>query len=901
MEFLLLVVLIAAMIRIWNRLTAIETKLQASEDRLQRVLGDLASARGVPLRDIDPQAAPTILPTAEPVATPPPRTATSVPPTPTDTVSDVTPSPTAAAASQSLEERLGTRWSVLAGGGALAFGAILLVKYSIEQGVFGPGVRVMLGAALAFALVGLGEWFRRTGSTIAQAPIPAAHIPSILTAAGTVAAFATIYAAHALYGFIGSASAFVLLGATGIATMFAAALHGPAMAGLGLAGSFVTPLLVSSTTPAPWPLVIYLAVVACAGYALARMRTWLWLAAAVVAGAAVWGVIMLMDGTGAAGWSLAKMVHAGLQLALAAAFMAIEPHVEMSDDASRTDRIATAALSVLTALVVATLASTRFDETGWLMLAMAAMGILAVTGLRIPPVATAFALAGIIAVAVALLWPGVKGLPDTRFMWPAAGDLLRLPDLQKSYLTFLAAVSVVMMGTGAWRLWIGRALPLPSASVYALGAILTPFAVLIATYLRVTQFDRSISFAVIAALLGGLLYMVADRFDNIPEEQKTPHTRFSLGAFAAGATAAATLAFVFSLDRGYLTVAFAVTALTTSIFAVVDRIPALRGMVAAIGVIVLGRLAWDPRIMGADIGTWPVLNWLLIGYGAPAVAFLGAGHMLRREKEDFASRICDALGLLFGGLLVFFQIRHALNGGDILVERSGHVEQGLFALMCFGGAYVLNRIELSRRNEVFRYATLIAGVLAAVISVGGLMLAENPLWTREPIQGRIVLSSLLLAYLLPGFAAVLLARSARGVRPDWYVRGAAIFALLLIFAYVTLETRHAFQGPVISAWRSTGSAEMWAYSAVWLALGIAFLGYGIMRGSLEARIASAVLVVLAVLKAILFDASGLTGIWRPLSFLVLGAVLIGIGLVYQRLLFSRPAAAGNAPAAVPPA
>ena len=58
--------------------------------------------------------------------------------------------------------------------------------------------------------------------------VPSAHIPSLLTAAATVAAFATIWAAYALYGFIGPLTAFVLLGATGIGTMFAAAIHGPA-------------------------------------------------------------------------------------------------------------------------------------------------------------------------------------------------------------------------------------------------------------------------------------------------------------------------------------------------------------------------------------------------------------------------------------------------------------------------------------------------------------------------------------------------------------------------------------------------------------------------------------------------------------------------------------------------
>ncbi|TIR42117.1 MAG: DUF2339 domain-containing protein, partial [Mesorhizobium sp.] len=50
------------------------------------------------------------------------------------------------------------------------------------------------------------------------------------------------------------------------------------------------------------------------------------------------------------------------------------------------------------------------------------------------------------------------------------------------------------------------------------------------------------------------------------------------------------------------------------------------------------------------------------------------------------------------------------------------------------------------------------------------------------------------------------------------------------------------------------------------------------------RIASAVLIAVAVLKVFLFDMSELEGVLRALSFIGLGAVLIGIGLFYQRLL-----------------
>ena len=143
-------------------------------------------------------------------------------------------------------------------------------------------------------------------------------------------------------------------------------------------------------------------------------------------------------------------------------------------------------------------------------------------------------------------------------------------------------------------------------------------------------------------------------------------------------------------------------------------------------------------------------------------------------------------------------------------------------------------------------------------------------------------------YLLPGAAATALARAVRPHRPSWYTALTAILALGLIFVYVTLEVRHVFHGPQIGMYQArAGGAEQWAISMSWLALGIAFLAYGVWRRSYEARLGSAVVVLMAVAKVFLFDLAGLTGIWRALSFIVLGIVLIGIGLVYQNFVFGK--------------
>src|SRR6266700_1257917 len=186
------------------------------------------------------------------------------------------------------EERIGTRWVVWIGGLTLALGGFCLVRYSIEAGLLGPGVRTLLGGAFALALLAAGEWTRRKESISAIEALPIANIPAILTAAGTSVAFATVYAAYALYGFLAPASAFILLGLVALGTLAAALLHGPALAGLGIAAAFVTPVLVSSEKPDFWALYIYLAIVTAAAFGLARIRLWRWLAVTTIVFALLW-------------------------------------------------------------------------------------------------------------------------------------------------------------------------------------------------------------------------------------------------------------------------------------------------------------------------------------------------------------------------------------------------------------------------------------------------------------------------------------------------------------------------------------------------------------------------------------------------------------------------------------
>src|SRR5262249_60524673 len=100
----------------------------------------------------------------------------------------------------------------------------------------------------------------------------------------------------------------------------------------------------------------------------------------------------------------------------------------------------------------------------------------------------------------------------------------------------------------------------------------------------------------------------------------------------------------------------------------------------------------------------------------------------------------------------------------------------------------------------------------------------------------------------------------------------------------TVEVRTLYHGAVLVGGGSS-DAEQYTYSAVWLVFGVALLLAGVALRSQPARLASAAVVTLSAVKVFLYDLAGVQGAYRAFSFIGLGLVLMGIGWLYQRLLF----------------
>ena len=82
--------------------------------------------------------------------------------------------------------------------------------------------------------------------------------------------------------------------------------------------------------------------------------------------------------------------------------------------------------------------------------------------------------------------------------------------------------------------------------------------------------------------------------------------------------------------------------------------------------------------------------------------------------------------------------------------------------------------------------------------------------------------------------------------------------------------------------------ELYAYSIVWLLFGLVLLTLGFVRRQAALRHAGMALVCIVVAKVFLIDMAGLKGLLRVLSFLGLGAALLGLGYAYRRFGLARP-------------
>ena len=276
---------------------------------------------------------------------------------------------------------------------------------------------------------------------------------------------------------------------------------------------------------------------------------------------------------------------------------------------------------------------------------------------------------------------------------------------------------------------------------------------------------------------------------------------------------------------------------------------------------------------------------------APAALIAGALWLMRAHMVRLVGRIGGAAMVAILVIAVHILYRHgfaALAGGDFVA--TGMMQRAVWAALLVGVGFA--GFKAGARYQPFGRMLALGLAVAASLYLGFFSLfLHNPLWNGQAVGALPLLNALLPTYGLLFAALWLIERSAATLLPANInaplprILDVARMGAIILFAYATLA--QAFHGSRFDV-AELGEGENILRSILAIALAIGFLLWGIRRGRRDWRIASLELMLGAVGKVFIFDASGLTGLTRIASFVALGFSLIGIGWLYSRQLRSTP-------------
>src|SRR5437762_184640 len=269
MVFVIPAVALAKASRALRAIEEVKQRLLMLEARLHRSSED---APATPHKIVtQPKPAAPIIPS---VSVPPPLPVTAVPPpipetqpiTPVEEVQMETAAPPARTIDW--EQFMGAKMFAWVGGFALFLGVAFFVKYSFEHNLISPELRVAIGFLTGIALVIGGVALKRQENAVTA---------QTLCATGILILYAVTFACRSFYHFpfFGLIPTFALmLLITATAFLLAVRMDALVVAILGIAGGFLTPVLLSTGQDNPAGLFGYIALLDIGLLAVARRKEW---------------------------------------------------------------------------------------------------------------------------------------------------------------------------------------------------------------------------------------------------------------------------------------------------------------------------------------------------------------------------------------------------------------------------------------------------------------------------------------------------------------------------------------------------------------------------------------------------------------------------------------------------
>ncbi|MGR5301051.1 DUF2339 domain-containing protein [Vibrio alfacsensis] len=751
-------------------------------------------------------------------------------------------------------------WLVWVGAIAMLIGGGYLVQVIGSHIELSPLMRVTIAFSLSLATVLAGEWFHRKEQKNPERAKRAhgfTYVPAAIAGTGLTGVYCTVIFAFVFYQLLLPSVSLVILAGAAFSSLALSLRQGPLMAVLGLIGGYSAPLWVAGTEPNYYLLASYISAISFAATLLMQSVQRAWLSPSITIPHLLWMLVLIerLPTDTLFSW-LGIFLSLTLYLVFAVPRLGWALHPRYRHCHGKWTHPPTAIALTLVLLMLSALA-------------------------RMPTINITQMLY-LYAFLLALIW-----LPAIRQSWSLR---LFLPS------TLITATAILLLSIALESIYM------PNAQTWVLVALAVSITLTaLRTLCQILAGDRSpialMLLLVLAPSMALITLLYADEFMGRHVLGWTAFTalvafyylvlghRLQAVALECSAIMHAIIAgtaFVWLSDSWFTTaisIQVAVMALQTQIN--LFR-PANWAVKVAMGILVvrLTLLPFIPQWQPVNAGHWA---WVLISY-LPSLAILAyARTVLHRSDTELANWFEGAFLYVFL-MAVFTQTNYWLTGQYGYLGDIDFTSAIVFAnqALVMGLVYSYRSQFAQKLERVYQaYSYLLWGTFVVLMML--LNSLESPLMINNvSAESLPVFNMLSLGWLLP--AVILLVTTYKRWNTLQIPRPVvASFGLILATAWLGMSVRQFWQPVSMTLAQPTGMAELFTYSIAGLIVGGILTWVGATRKAMTIqRIGLAVLACVA-LKVFLWDVSSLDGFWRAISFLGLGASLIGLGWLFQKL------------------
>ncbi len=750
------------------------------------------------------------------------------------------------------------KWLVWVGGLAMLIGFSYLIQFIGGHYTLPPWLRVLIASVTSLAIVTLGEVSHRRLLKLPQAflnKVSDEYIPATFYAVGLTGLYSTILYATVGFDLLPTPVALTLMAMVSLASLWLSLRLGIVMVALGLLGGFSAPLWLQSADPQYHLLTLYLLGISSAGFALSHALTARWINAAVTTGLGVWLLLLVtgMPNTELVEWSL-------WVLPISCYLLVVVPTHGWSPSYLNRCRYLTtwrhpALASVFLMFIGFVLHSRMEVSNSW--------------------------------IAISLYW-----LPLLMLLMPMLKQ-----GLSKREHFITTGISLVMIANATIHLL--SLTHISNSLILALSGAMITLACA-RTLLQYAWGDRS-ELAYFAVLVTGPLMIVGSL---LTFEQQFPDLLWVWSLFA--------MALAFGLVWASQQLNLLQTELNTGFHVILASISYCLAdgsiltllwstQVALIALqlhfrwfppyaqllkVILCFLTLRMTLVPFDIELQSQLvstgSQLALGL-LPSLGLLVCATRLVKPRFSELSEWLEIATLHLGSLYVFSQVNAWVANSSSLLAFNFYslclfVTQGLILFSIY---QVKSRRSATLKHWYHWYSLI-------CIALSGLCAFLLNTWYNPLLQTHVtgndwpIINWLTAGWLVPALTLGVILHKKLSPKDIPSLVLSSVAAALSTF-WVILSIRQFWQDGSLTLQMPTSMAELFSYSVAFIIIGASATLYSVQSQQHQLQKVGLSILAITVCKVFLWDASVLEGIWRAISFLALGAALIALGWLFQRL------------------